>query len=76
MATILENLDTLAQIKSDIKEALADKGVTVTDDFTTYAQGVEDISTGGGGGSFVTITEAAYNALAVKDPSTAYLIYG
>lgn len=49
MATISENLVKLAEIKSDLKSAITEKGQTVNDDFSTYAEAVRKISGGGGG---------------------------
>lgn len=48
MATIAENLNKLQNIKSDIKTSLRNKGVEVTDDFSTYANAIDSITTGGG----------------------------
>ena len=50
MATIAENLQTILDIKNDIKSAIITKGVSVadTDSFTTYADKIESIETGGG----------------------------
>lgn len=60
MATIAENLNKLQNIKSDIKTALRNKGVEVTDDFSTYANAIDSITTGGGssggGGNVETIS--------------------
>ena len=58
MATVAENLQTILDIKSDIKTAIINKGVSVadTDSFTTYADKIESIETGGELGS-ITITE-------------------
>lgn len=46
MATIGEMLTELAGVKQDIKTSLAGKGQVVGNDFTTYADAVDDISTG------------------------------
>jgi hypothetical protein len=46
MATIGEMLTELAGVKQDIKTSLAAKGQTVGDDFTTYAEAVDDIPSG------------------------------
>lgn len=40
---IAEKLTTLNQIKADIKSALESKGLSPTDDFTTYANMVENV---------------------------------
>lgn len=44
--SISSRLTQLAGIKADIKQALTDKGASPTDDFTTYAGLIDDISTG------------------------------
>lgn len=48
MATIAENLQTILDIKSDIKNAIIAKGVSVADSdgFATYASKIESIETG------------------------------
>ena len=51
MATIAENIQTLKSIKSDIKNAIIQKGGSVTDAFGTYAQAITDLPSGGGGGT-------------------------
>ena len=51
MATITENIQTLRSIKSDIKNAIIQKGGSVTDAFGTYAQAITDLPSGGGGGT-------------------------
>ena len=61
MATIAENIQTLKSIKSDIKNAIIQKGGSVTDAFGTYAQAITNLPSGGGGGTeiedaFVTRT--------------------
>lgn len=47
--TISEQLTALANIKADIKQAIIDKGGTVSDSdaFSTYADKIGDISGGG-----------------------------
>ena len=50
MATIAENIQTLKSIKSDIKNAIIQKGGSVTDAFGTYAQAITNLPSGGGGG--------------------------
>ena len=66
MATIAENIQTLKSIKSDIKNAIIQKGGSVTDAFGTYAQAITDLPSGGGGGTeiedaFVTRTLSVYS---------------
>ena len=53
MATVAENLQTILDIKNDIKDAIIAKGVSVADSdgFGTYASKIESIETGGGSGS-------------------------
>lgn len=52
MSTIAEQLQELAQIKEEIRQAIINKGVTVSSDaaFSTYATAIGQISGGGGGG--------------------------
>lgn len=50
MTTIAENIQTLRSIKSDIKNAIIQKGGSVTDAFGTYAQAITNLPSGGGGG--------------------------
>ena len=68
MATIAENIQTLRSIKSDIKNAIIQKGGSVTDAFGTYAQAITDLPSGGGGGTEIedalvmrTISGTYYN---------------
>ena len=51
MATITENIQTLKSIKSDIKNAIIQKGGSVTNAFGTYAQAITNLPSGGGGGT-------------------------
>ena len=51
MTTIAENIQTLRSIKSDIKNAIIQKGGSVTDAFGGYAQAITDLPSGGGGGT-------------------------
>ena len=51
MATIAENIQTLRSIKSDIKNAITDKGGSIGNDFKTYAQAITNLPSGGGGGN-------------------------
>lgn len=50
MSTIAEQLAELAQVKADIKAAIIDKGVAVSDSdpFSDYATKIGQISGGGG----------------------------
>ena len=49
MATIIENIQTLQSIKTDIKDAIISKGGSVTDAFGGYAQAIKDLPSGGAG---------------------------
>lgn len=53
--TISEQLTALANIKADIKQAIIDKGVTISDSdaFSTYADKISSLS---GGGSKIDVT--------------------
>ena len=55
MATIAENLQTIIDIKADIKTAIENKGVTVGDssfaDYPTLINNIPQENTGGGGGT-------------------------
>lgn len=46
MSTIADKIETLYGIKSDIKNAIIAKGVEANDDFTTYADDIDQISGG------------------------------
>ena len=67
MATIAENIQTLRSIKSDIKNAITNKGGSVGNDFKTYAQAITNLPSGGGGGgtenedALVTRTISVYS---------------
>lgn len=57
MATVAQNIETLNTIKNDIKTAINDKGVTVTDSdsFTLYASKIDQIKQGEGGDSKINM---------------------
>lgn len=59
MATIAEQLTSLANTKTAIKDAIVAKGVSVadTDTFASYADKIGQIETGGGGGEVVNKTK-------------------
>ena len=65
MATIAENIQTLRSIKSDIKNAIIQKGGSVTDAFGGYAQAITNLPSGGGGteieDALVTRTLSVYS---------------
>lgn len=48
MATIQENLNTLSEIKTNIKTSIINKGVDAGDDITLYGNKIREISGGGG----------------------------
>jgi hypothetical protein len=48
MATISENLQTIADSTAAIKQAIIDKGGTIEGDITTWASAISGIETGGG----------------------------
>lgn len=55
MATIAENLQTIQNIKQDIKRAIENKGVDMTNTpFTEYSTKIDEISSGGGTGGDTT----------------------
>ena len=80
MATIAENLSKLQTIKSDIKTSIQNKGVEVTDDFSTYSAAIDSIETGGGSGGDTpnysnlvnTVDEAGLRALGWDNESIGY----
>ena len=113
MSQLIDNLNTIESIKTDIKAAIENKGVDMTGiSFPDYASKIGEISvstekpeeslerTITSNGSFhydptpgsvfssaditvaiqttttVTMTQAQYDALTVKDPDTIYLING
>ena len=49
MATIAENLQTIADSTNAIKQAIIDKGGNITGDITTWASAINGISGGSGG---------------------------
>lgn len=51
MSTIAERLTQLNTIKSDIKTAINNKGGEVGDDFSTYANAINNLSAGGSSGN-------------------------
>lgn len=79
MATVAENLQTLIDIKDDIKSSIIAKGVPVadTDGFATYPSKIDAIQSGGGGAvkivdgtrfAFSTFTEwPGYDTSEVSD---------
>ena len=58
MATIAENLQKIVDIKQDIKTAIENKGVDMTNTpFTEYSTKINEITTGGGGSSTFVIPD-------------------
>ena len=58
MATIAENLQTIQNIKQDIKRAIENKGVDMSNTpFTEYSTKIDEISSGGGGSSTFVIPD-------------------
>lgn len=71
--SIADKLNTLQTIKANIKTAIENKGITVGDAaFTDYANKISSIANV----DVITITQAEYDSLAVKDNNTIYLIKG
>ena len=64
-----DKLNKLITTKSAIKEAIQNKGVTVTDadTFASYADKINSISSGGGGGYEFDFTVLGYNQEECKD---------
>ena len=70
MATIAENIQTLKSIKSDIKNAIIQKGGSVTDAFGTYAQAITDLPSGGGNEDLVNLIERNVTSFTIPDGTT------
>lgn len=50
MSTVIENIDSLFSVKSDIRQAIEDKGVDMSNTpFTSFAVKISEIPSGGGG---------------------------
>lgn len=73
--SIADKLRELLQIKSDLKIAISDKGVEITENlpFNKYAIKIGEIPKGS---LVLQMTQADYDALAEKDPNTLYVIVG
>lgn len=66
---IAPKLLEINQVKQDIKDAIEDKGVDMTDvPFTDYATKIDLLP------AVVELTQAQYDALSVYDNNTYYLI--
>ena len=70
MATITENIQTLRSIKSDIKNAITDKGGSVGNDFKTYAQAITNLPSGGGNEDLINLIERDVTTLNIPDGTT------
>lgn len=78
MATIAENIQTLRSIKSDIKNAITDKGGNIGNDFKTYAQAITDLPSGGGNEDLINLIERDVTTLNIPDGTTKigdYAVY-
>ena len=54
--SVLDNLNRIKSCKDDIKQALTDRGVDMTNvAFTEYATKISEIQTGGGSGDYVEL---------------------
>ena len=77
MSTIAENIKTLQSIKTDIKSAIAEKGGSVGDTFTSYAQAIRDLPSGGGGIDLYSITDKTLSEIDdTKGTITDFDLYG
>ena len=70
MATIAENIQTLRSIKSDIKNAITNKGGSVGNDFKTYAQAITNLPSGGGNEDLINLIERDITTLNIPDGTT------
>lgn len=70
--TIQENLDTIKNIKAQIKGAINEKGGNVGEDFTTYANAIKNLETGGGES---TATTAGITSIYVNNDETLTFDY-
>ena len=60
----------MRSIKSDIKNAITDKGGSVGNDFKTYAQAITDLPSGGGNEDLVNLIERDITTLNIPDGTT------
>ena len=70
MATIAENIQTLRSIKSDIKNAITDKGGAVGNDFKTYAQAITNLPSGGGNEDLINLIERDVTSFNIPEGTT------
>ena len=75
MATIAENIQTLRSIKSDIKNAITNKGGSVGNDFKTYAQAITNLPSGGGNEDLINLIERDITTLNIPDGTTKIGVY-
>ena len=75
MATIAENIQTLKSIKSDIKNAITDKGGSVGNDFKTYAQAITNLPSGGGNEDLINLIEGDITSLTIPEGTTKIVAY-
>jgi hypothetical protein len=72
MSTIAEQLQELAQIKEEIRQAIIAKGVTVSSDaaFSTYATAIRQISGGGGGEELAALIDRSITSITIPSGVT------
>ena len=70
--SIADKLQTLQTIKTDIKTSILNKGVEVTDDFSTYADAIDNITTGGGETITLTDIEITRNGMYTASDGEGY----
>lgn len=83
MTTIAENLQTIKDSVKDIKQAITNKGGSISGDITTWASAIDGIQTGGGGSD--TTEQVVFNCKIDDEgalvgslnylPSGYYMIY-
>ena len=75
MGPTVEELNKVLEIKNNIKQAIADKGVEITDDtaFADYPSKIESIESGGGGDPYY---ETLWNACTNNNTDYSYLFEG
>jgi len=68
MSTIVQDLNTLQDARDDMKTALENKGMTVTNDIRTYANAIANIPSGSGSGD-VKLFDTVEHMQADPNPS-------
>ena len=68
MSTLVQDLNTLQDARDDMKTALENKGMTVTNDIRTYAEVIANIPSGSGGGD-VKLFDTVEHMQADPNPS-------